>query len=105
MEKIKLTKAEMIDNILATNSDLSEDYVREVIDKFFEEIKKGLEEGKVIELRGLGTFELRERKGRPEAINPKTGEPVSTDDHMVACFRPGKDLQQRVRTCLYKDDN
>lgn len=91
----KLTKAEIIDNIQA-KFDLNRSDVHAVIDEFFEEIKQALQEDRVIELRGFGTFEVRTRKGRERARNPKTGELVTVDTHGVAIFRPGKELKDSV---------
>ena len=64
--------------------------------RVFAEIKRGLEEDRVIELRGFGTFEVRTRKGRERARNPKTGEIVAVETHGVAIFRPGKELKDSV---------
>lgn len=91
----KLTKAEIIDNI-QERLGLNRPDVHSVIDEFFEEIKQGLEDDRVIELRGFGTFEVRTRKGREKARNPKTGELVAVDTHGVAVFRPGKELKDFV---------
>ena len=63
---------------------------------FIEEIKAALVSGKGIELRGFGTFEVRIRKGRQKARNPKTGEIVSVGSHGIASFRPGRELKQDV---------
>ncbi len=91
----KLTKADIIDSInLATGMNRKD--IHQVIDLFIDEIKKALVEGRVVELRGFGTFEIRVRKGRKKARNPKTGEPVSVGAHGVAAFRPGKELKQEV---------
>ena len=65
-----------------------------MIDGVFEEIKTAILSGRTVELRGFGTFEVRVRKGRKRARNPKTGEPVSVADHGVAAFRPGRDLKK-----------
>jgi integration host factor subunit beta len=92
MASRKLTKAEIIEHIheqLGVNSN----DVHQVLDQFFVELKQGLQEDKVIELRGFGTFEIRTRKGRDRARNPKTGEVVAVDTHGVAVFRPGKELK------------
>ena len=70
--------------------------IHEIVDAFFEEVKDGLKEEKIIELRGFGTFEVRTRKGREKARNPKTGELVAVDTHGVAVFRPGKELKDLV---------
>ena len=95
MANNKLTKAEIIDNI-QEKLEMNRTDVHMLIDEFFEEVKKGLEQDRVIELRGFGTFEVRTRKGREKARNPKTGELVAVDTHGVAIFRPGKELKDFV---------
>ena len=70
--------------------------IHKVIDELFEEIKDGLKDSRIIELRGFGTFEVRVRKGRAKARNPKTGEVVAVERHGVAIFRPGKELKDYV---------
>lgn len=96
MGKEKLTKAEIIENIHNMEPTISRGDIHTVIDMLFDELKDGLADGKVIELRGLGTFEVKARKGKDHARNPKTGEKVSVEDHGVAVFRPGKELQEKV---------
>lgn len=93
--KEKLTKADIIENIHG-ELNLNRNDIHEVLDAFFEELKKGLQDEKIIELRGFGTFEVKTRKGREKARNPKTGEVVSVDTHGVAIFRPGKELKDFV---------
>lgn len=92
MASRKLTKAEIIESI-HDSLGVSRSDVHQVIDEFFCELKNGLEDDKVIELRGFGTFEIRTRKGREKARNPKTGEIVAVNTHGVAVFRPGKELK------------
>ena len=62
----KLTKAEIIESIYEKLGVNRKD-IHNIVDEFFEEIKKGLKEDKVVELRGFGTFEIRTRKGRQRA--------------------------------------
>lgn len=93
MKRDKYTKAEIVEKI-ALKLDLNRTDVHNVIDMFFEELKDALKDDKVIELRGLGTFEIRTRKGREKARNPKTGEIVPVKNHGVAVFRPGKELKE-----------
>jgi integration host factor subunit beta len=93
MDRNKLTKAEIIDQIHEKLS-VSRNEIHDVIDEFFEELKEALQDDRVVELRGFGTFEIRTRKGREKARNPKTGEIVPVDTHGVAVFRPGKELKQ-----------
>ena len=90
----KLTKAEIIERIHASVP-VSKKRIQRVVDFFIEEIKLGLREGKIIELRGFGTFEVKARKGR-RARNPRTGEKVKVEDHGVALFRPGKEMKEQT---------
>lgn len=92
-----LTKAEIISNISA-NTGISKTETKVTLESFFEELKNGLKKGQSIEIRGLGTFEVRIRKGREKARNPKTGETVFVERHGVAAFRAGKDLQDALWT-------
>ena len=91
----KLTKAAIIES-LHNKIGLSRADIHRVIDELFEEIKDGLKDDRIIELRGFGTFEVRTRKGIEKARNPKTGEVVSVDTHGVAIFRPGKELKDCI---------
>lgn len=91
----KLTKAEIIED-LSERLDLNRKDIHRVIDELFIELKGALSEDKILELRGFGTFEVRTRKGREKARNPKTGEIVPVRPHGVAVFRPGKELKNLV---------
>ena len=91
----KLPKAAIIES-LHNKLGLNRADIHVVIDELFEEIKDGLKDNRVIELRGFGTFEVRIRKGRERARNPKTGDVVAVDKHGVAIFRPGKELKDFV---------
>ena len=68
--------------------------VHELVAALFEEVKKCLLSGETIELRGFGTFEVKRRKGRARARNPRTEEIVSVEDHGGASFRPGRELKE-----------
>lgn len=96
MGSAKLTKAEIIESIYEQTGFNKKD-IHLIMDSIFEEVKKALTEDKIVELRGFGTFEIRTRKGREKAHNPKTGEIVTVKSHGVAVFRPGKELKKSVR--------
>lgn len=62
------------------------------VETVFEAMKRALEQGDRIELRGFGVFSVRPRKtgiGR----NPRTGEEVSIPPGKAVRFKPGKELQ------------
>ncbi|HHU36291.1 MAG TPA: integration host factor subunit beta [Treponema sp.] len=95
MHSKKKTKSEIVEQIYKhLQLDLKD--IRAVADLFLQEVKDALIDGKSVELRGFGTFEVRDRKGRAKARNPKTGEIVSVKDHSVVAFRAGKDLKSSV---------
>ena len=89
----KLTKAEIIENI-HDKLGVNRNDIHVIIDELFEEIKDGLRKGQTAEFRGFGTFEVRTRKGKEKARNPKTGEAVSVEQHGVALFRAGRELKE-----------
>lgn len=91
----KKTKSDLVNHIYEKSGHELKD-IRSIVDIFLDEIKGALEEGESVELRGFGTFEVRERKGRKKARNPKTGETVSVQDHAVVAFRSGKELKSSV---------
>ena len=91
----KYTKAEIVDAIYNKTGANRKD-IRDIVDLFIEEIKAALVSNKVIELRGFGTFEIKIRKGRAKARNPKTGEILSVNSHGIAAFRAGRELRQEV---------
>jgi integration host factor subunit beta len=66
-----------------------------VVDAFLNAVKEALAEHKNIEIRGFGTFKVRERKSRL-ARNPRTGDPVDVPPRAVPVFKPSKELRALV---------
>jgi integration host factor subunit beta len=91
----KATTADIIDS-LYEKTGMNRKEIRGIIDFFLDTIKDSLIKFRIVEIRGFGTFEIRIRKGRQRARNPKTGELVSVTSHGVAAFRPGRELKQDV---------
>ena len=60
-----------------------------------ESIIETLNQGEKIELRGFGSFRVRERGAR-RGRNPKTGDPVSIPAKRVPYFKPGKELKELI---------
>ena len=63
-----------------------------VVDAFLNAIKDAMAEHKNIEIRGFGTFKVRERKSRL-ARNPRTGDPVEVPPRAVPVFKRSKELR------------
>ena len=91
----KITKSNLVDGVFEKLSVKRSD-ICDVVDAFLFELKNAMENGSNIELRGFGSFELRLRKGRSVARNPRTGEKLSVQPHYVAAFRAGKELKENL---------
>jgi len=91
----KFTKAEIID-ALYEKTGMSRTEIRSTVDIIINEMKEALSQGQIIELRGFGTFEVKIRKARNRARNPRTGESIVTKSHGVVSFRSGRELKQAV---------
>ncbi len=95
MSENKITKSDLVDAVYKS-TDIEKQVIQKVIDSFLLHTRESLENGSAIELRGFGTFEVRLRKGRAEARNPKTGEKLSVEPHYVAAFRAGQVLKEKL---------
>jgi integration host factor subunit alpha len=68
---------------------------KDLVEGFFEEMRRALEMGEQVKLSGFGNFDLRSKSRRP-GRNPKTGEPIPITARRVVTFRPGQKLKARV---------
>ena len=91
----KFTKADIID-ALYEKTGLTRSEIRSTVDLFIIEMKNAILRREVIELRGFGTFEVKVRKARPKARNPKTGENIAVRTHGAVTFRSGRELKLSV---------
>ena len=82
---------EMVHNEIGQNKRQA----KELIESFFEQIKKSLEEGNDIKLSGFGNFNLRDKAPRP-GRNPKTGEEVTISSRRVVTFKSGLKLKSKL---------
>jgi len=91
----KITKADIID-ALYEKTGLNRIEIRTALDLIIDQMKVALVKRQVIELRGFGTFEVKIRKARTRARNPRTGESIEIHSHGVVSFRSGRELKQAV---------
>ena len=89
-----MTKADLVDDV-AKNSGLTKKDAEVVIETVLESIKEALKSGQKVELRGFGSFRLRERNPR-KGRNPKTGETVHVPAKRVPYFKLGKELKELI---------
>jgi integration host factor subunit beta len=69
---------------------------KEIVQKTFDAIIDTLVREKRIELRNFGVFEVKKRAAR-KARNPRTGTRVDVPEKYVVTFKPGKEMEERVR--------
>ena len=83
-----MTKAELVEEVSRV-SDLTKKHSEVIVDTVFKSIIDALHRGEKIELRGFGSFRLRQREPR-KGRNPKTGDKVDVPPKKVPYFKPGK---------------
>jgi len=89
-----MTRAGLIEDILrATATSKAESEA--MVEAIFGSLAHALVRGEKVEIRGLGTFGIRQRKART-ARNPKTGASVEVPAKRVAFFKPSKELRALV---------
>ena len=79
-------------NRVAEASDVSRVKAALAVDTIFKALKHALRDGRRIELRGFGVFQIRDRK-RGVGRNPKTGVEVAIAPGKTVRFKPGKELR------------
>ena len=92
-----MTRSELITKVKAHFPTLPRPQAEEIICKIFEDITQTLAEGGRVELRGFGTFSVRERKPR-KGRNPRTGEELMVDQKKVPFFRSGKEVRHLLNS-------
>jgi integration host factor subunit beta len=89
-----MTKAELVEEVSKV-SDLTKKHSEVIVDTVFQSIIDALHRGEKIELRGFGSFRLRQRESR-KGRNPKTGDKVDVPPKRVPYFKPGKELKDLI---------
>ncbi len=89
-----MTKADIVEHI-AEETGLTKTDTALVVEGVIETLKEALITGTTVEIRGFGTFKIKQRAAR-RARNPRTGEPVDIPEKFVPTFKPSRDLKDAV---------
>ena len=89
-----VTKKELV-NRIADSTGQTKVVVKEVVQRFLDEIVDELAQGHRLEFREFGVFEVRERAAR-SAQNPRTLEKVKVPAKRVVKFKVGRSMRERV---------
>jgi len=100
ISRTDMTKADLVERVTesierTSGPMISKKDCARVVDAFLDAIKDALKEQRNIEVRGFGTFKIRQRKTRM-ARNPRTGAPVEVSARPVPVFKPSKELRAMV---------
>ncbi len=90
-----MTKSELVERLVEANGVLSRKESELVVNIIFDSMCEALQSGEKVEIRGFGSFTIRERDAR-EARNPKSGDVVKIPAKKTPFFKTGKDLRERV---------
>ena len=89
-----MTKADLVERV-SDKIKLNKKEAEAVINALFSSISDSLAEGGKVEIRGFGSFHIRERNART-GRNPRSGEKVDVPAKKVPFFTAGKDLKTMV---------
>ena len=87
-----MTKRGIIEELLARQHGFSHRQSETIVNAMFDAMAGELSRGRRIEIRGFGSFGVKQRRAR-EGRNPKTGAVVKVDAKRIPFFRAGKELR------------
>lgn len=90
-----MTKSELIERVSTVSGVVNKKEAELIVNTIFDSIGGALVSGDRVEIRGFGSFTIRERDAR-EARNPKSGEVVKIPNKKTPFFKTGKELRERV---------
>tara|TARA_B100000700_G_C14624823_1_gene659929 strand:+ start:64 stop:345 length:282 start_codon:yes stop_codon:yes gene_type:complete len=91
-----LSRLEIIKLFKEKNPKLSQSEIESIIDIFSKNLKKALNSGRNVELRGFGTFFVKKIREKYSARNPKTGEIIYVPEKNKVRFKASKKLKEFI---------
>jgi integration host factor subunit beta len=89
-----MTKSDLID-VLCETQKMPKGRAELLVNVIFDCMEASLRKGERIEIRGFGSFEIREYRAY-EGRNPRTGTAVAVKPKRLPFFKVGKELKERV---------
>ena len=90
-----MNKSNLVAKIVNLNPDVYQKDITKIVDIFFGTIIKAIVKNDRVELRGFGTFDVKNREARI-ARNPKDGSVVAVPSKKIPFFRMGKGMKVRT---------
>jgi integration host factor subunit beta len=89
-----MNKAKLIEKV-SERVRIPSNAAKVVVDTIFDSMRESLEKGEGIEIRGFGSFAIRQY-GAYKGRNPKTGKTVDVPPKRLPHFRVGRELKEKV---------
>ena len=90
-----MTKRDLIEEVVRLYPRYSRRDAEVMVNAVFDSVADALRRGNRVEIRGFGSFVVRQRRAR-DGRNPKTGDTVAVGAKRVPFFKVGKELRLRV---------
>jgi len=91
-----MNKSDLIE-ALSKDAGIKTGKAEEVVKTVFNSMANALAKGDRVEIRGLGTFKVKNYDGYT-GHNPKTGEPIKVKPKKLPLFKCSRELKERVDT-------
>ena len=89
------TKAFLVDRVHNRHGALTKREAAKIVDTIFSTMKSTLADGKKVQIKNFGVFEVIPRAGRA-GVNPSSGESIYIPPHRGLQFRPSRQLKETV---------
>ncbi|MBZ4642702.1 MAG: integration host factor subunit beta [Deferribacteres bacterium] len=90
-----MTKSELIEKLSLEYPEMTKKQVEFIVNGVFSSIKDTLKNGGKVEIRGFGSFKVRQKSAKT-GRNPKTGEKVQVPAKKIPYFKPGKEIKEQL---------
>ncbi len=90
-----MTKSELVEAVASKVQNFSRKDIEVIVDTIFTSMSDSLSAGDKVEIRGFGSFKIKEREGR-QGRNPKSGENIFIEPKKVPFFKAGKEIRERI---------
>lgn len=90
-----MIKSGLVEKVAEKVKNFTKRDVELIMDEIFDSMTASLAKGDKVEIRGVGSFKVKEHKAR-KGRNPKTGKTIDIPAKKTPFFKVGKELKQRV---------
>jgi nucleoid DNA-binding protein len=91
----KMLKRDLVDEITNNLDGFLKKDISQALDIILETMSESLDEGRRVEIRGFGSFSVRQRKAR-QTKNPKTGKIMDIPPRKTLHFTMSKSLKEAL---------